>query len=273
MKRLLFITCVAMIAMAGPAQAHHPTARDMADFEDLTPKAAKSPPGVYICWGDNKIILGPAQGYGGCYQSHAAVEAKLKARRAELKADPQQQGCLGRDWLTCAATISLTDQITTGILPGDLVEPLDQRDLDGKLLAQHVRFDVFPTYNPALPQATRRADHFDLHLDDAHRVTRIEVRLTTAPSGAETQRDWDETGVYELVRGIMGDCVGDRLEFYKMYRRLANAGDVSHYDTNTGFGDESRSFGSVCGHGLAVNGFSSTDVETGVQAGEGFVVG
>src|ERR1019366_10285198 len=144
------------------------------DFNDVTPKAAISPPGIYICWGDNAVILDKAhRNDDECYTRYAAVEAKLKKRRAELMANPSDSGCIDKDWVTCIATISLTNQVTTGILNTELIEPTFQRDLDGKILPENVWADVFPTHNPALPQATQEADHFELRLDDQGRVSSI----------------------------------------------------------------------------------------------------
>ncbi|MBS0295967.1 MAG: hypothetical protein JSR45_06605 [Proteobacteria bacterium] len=275
---------VALVLIPASASAHRPkhsavhmpTARELRDFNDVTPKAAKSPPGIYMCWGDNAVIIDKAHrtfGEERCYVEHAPVAAKLAARRLTLLANPAEQGCLGADWVTCAATLSLTNQLTTGILDNELKEPKALHDLDGKPILQTVWIDVFPTYYPGQSSVTQKAHHVELRLDEKNYVTAIYVRLTTYPSQARTKEDWDATGTYELMRGMTSEkCVGDRLDFYRLFRDLMSRRELSDFSNETAYGTTGKAQTGFCGAKLVVHSGGSFDVNSGSHYSEGWTL-
>jgi hypothetical protein len=143
----------------------------------------------------------------------AVAVAAIHIRGAQIQADPSQAGCLGKDAVTCMASLARTIYIaptTTGRLK--LPTPVE-RDINGEPVSQVTGFLVTFSPKPGPGVGTH------LYLDDGVHVDSVEFDLLADPLLAKTQADWDATHVFELATAVLGpECVGsDRLKFYRQY--------------------------------------------------------
>lgn len=225
--RLLVLASAALAVLAGAAHAQQGE------------QTAATPAGFYPCEGGVMNLSIMAAEYQSCKTSLAPFAAQVEARRAELQAHPEEQGCLGKDFLTCLSTLSLTLAMETGnpVMfhpPG----PAEQ-DINGKPVPQ--RPVLMTALVPGAPAPLHDYDKPGVTLAIVPAdgvVTAVVVNFgTQTPELARTQADWDRTGVYELARAIMGPkCITeDRLSFYRAYdamsKRMAGWSD-QHFDDN-----------------------------------------
>lgn len=191
------------------------------------------------------------------------ASATVAARAQQLVAAPQERGCLGKDAVTCVATIALSTRISStppypGVTTGVLRFPKKlERDIYGKPVYQSVSFLTLVT-----PAGKTQADELsvltDLMLEDGEHVNDVLVDLPRSPVSAKTEADWDATAVFEIATAVMGrDCIGtDRLAFYRLFDKAQNSGEYTTIMSDD-LADPSVSKGSVgtvamCGASMTV---------------------
>jgi hypothetical protein len=169
------------------------------------------------------VIAGPAHADNQDKKENAAAVAAIKARIEQLKQSPGESGCLGKDAVTCLATLSGSVYISTEPLwlGGGLKLPKPvERDINGQPMSQIITFLV--TFNPrdrAYNGPT--VVHASLYLGDGEHIARIDYSLGQSTFRAQTPAEWDATHVFELATATLGSaCLGsDRLAFYRQYDR------------------------------------------------------
>lgn len=200
------------------------------------------------------------------YETSAAVVARAQ----QLLAAPQERGCLGKDAVTCVATIALSTRISstpphpgaTGVLrfPKKL-----ERDIYGKPVYQSVSFLTLVT-----PAGKTQVDELsvltDLMLADGEHVNDIDFDLPRSPVSAKTEADWDATAVFEIATAVMGrDCIGtDRLAFYRLFDKAQNSGEyattMSDDLANPGVSKGSVGTVALCGASMTVTFVSGVSI-------------
>jgi len=158
--------------------------------------------------------------------------AVIKARIAQLRADPQARKCLGADAVTCLASLSLGVP-PTAALGGSflgLPAPAD-RDIYGRNVSATMSFQVrFNATNDDLVDDDEVYAHIDL--SDGEHVDSVYFTLNQSPLFAHTERDWDATRVFELATAVLGPaCVGtDRIGFYRSYDAIQRQSSTDYID-------------------------------------------
>jgi hypothetical protein len=158
--------------------------------------------------------------------------AVIKARIAQLRADPQDRKCLGADAVTCLASLSLGVP-RTAELGGSFFElPAPaHRDIYGRNVSATMSFRVrFNATNDDPVDDDDVYAHIDL--SDGEHVDSIYFSLNESPLFAHTERDWDATRVFELATAVLGPaCVGtDRIAFYQRYDAIQRQSSTDYVD-------------------------------------------
>ena len=208
------------------------------------------------------------------YEASAAVAARAQ----QLVAAPQERGCLGKDAVTCVATIALATRISStppdrGVTTGVLRFPktLD-RDIYGKIMSRSVSFLTLIAPAGAKPDAEMSA-LTNVSMDDGEHVSSIAFSLPRTPILAKTQDDWDATAIFELATATMGaKCVGsDRLAFYRLVDKAQKSASSSttFSDSLSDPGVSKGGVGSVpfCGVVMRVGHVSGVSMSTGSYSG------
>lgn len=208
------------------------------------------------------------------YEAAAAVAARAQ----RLMTAPLERGCLGKDAVTCVATIGLSTRISSdktaaGNTAGVLRFPsAPERDIYGKIIPGKVSFLTLITPAGAKPDAEMSALTF-LSMDDGEHVDSIAFDLPRTPISAETQADWDATAIFELATAAMGGkCIGsDRLAFYRLVDKAQkSAGNTTKFnDSLSDPGVSKGGVGSVaiCGVVMRVGYVSGVSMSTGSYSG------
>jgi len=157
--------------------------------------------------------------------------AVIKARIAQLRADPQGRKCLGADAVTCLASLSFGVTPTTAIggvyqLPGPA-----GHNIYGRKVSATANFVVkFNATNDDVVDDDDVYAHIDL--SDGEHVDSVYFSLNESPLFAHTERDWDATRVFELATAVLGSaCVGtDRIAFYRRYDAIQRQSSTEYVD-------------------------------------------
>lgn len=208
------------------------------------------------------------------YEASAAVASRAQ----QLVAAPQERGCLGKDAVTCVATIALSTRISStppypGITTGVLRFPkAPERDIYGKIVSRSVSFLILITPAGAKPDAEMSA-LTGLSMDDGEHVDSIAFSLPRSPMLAKTQPDWDATAIFELATAAMGaKCIGlDRPAFYRLVDKAQKiAGSSTSFNDSLSDPGVSRGgVGSVpiCGVVMRVGYVSGVSISAGHYSG------
>jgi hypothetical protein len=157
--------------------------------------------------------------------------AVIKARIAQLRADPQGRRCLGADAVTCLASLSFGVPPSTVIggvfaLPGPA-----GHDIYGRNVSATMSFLI--KFN------AKNSDFFDdddvnaqMDLGDGEHIDSMYFSLNQSPLFAHTESDWDATRVFELATAVLGPaCVGtDRIAFYQRYDAIQRQSSTDYVD-------------------------------------------
>jgi hypothetical protein len=205
------------------------------------------------------------------------ASATVAARAQQLVAAPQERGCLGKDAVTCVATIALSTRISSSPPYPGATEVLRfpkklERDIYGKVISRSVSFLTLITPAGAKPDAEMSAPTY-LSMQDGEHVDSIAFSLPPALGLAKTQADWDATAIFELATATMGaKCIGsDRLAFYRLVDKAQKSagGSTTFYDgfsvpslSNSGVGSVP-----ICGVVMRVGYVSGVSVSTGHYSG------
>jgi hypothetical protein len=180
-------------------------------------------------------------GFSSDKEAEARIRAdmlQVQARNQELVKAPDQRGCLGKDAVTCVATIGLYLQISSGRpgMPGEFSLPTSiKRDINGEPMVQSVNFLTLVT-PIGRPKTETMAILTSLSLYDGVHVHDIDFTLVKNPRFARTPEEWDSSGVYQLAFAVLGpDCVGrDRLAFYRLFDKAMNSDLATKTNGNHG---------------------------------------
>jgi len=157
--------------------------------------------------------------------------AVIKARIAQLRADPQARRCLGADAVTCLASLSFGIPPTTVIggifeLPGPA-----RHDIYGRIVSATMNFQII--FNGKdLKFFDDDALSAEIDLGDGEHVDSIYFSLNHSPLFAQTESDWEATRVFELATAVLGPaCVGtDRIGFYRRYDAIQRQSSTDYID-------------------------------------------
>ena len=196
----------------------------------------------------------------------------IKARNLELRAKPEERGCIDSDAVTCLASLGLYVYISpedaqTSLLP----RPVEQ-DIHGNAIAQSISFLISFKPGPASPldQANVPAE---IYLADGLHVTRVTFHLPQPPLIARTASDWAATRIFELATSVLGEqCVGtDRLAFYRRYdamqRQSASGTHLDNDYSDPGVSSSVSGRETICGVSIQAASVSGVSVSAGDYAG------
>lgn len=156
--------------------------------------------------------------------------AVIKARIAQLRADPQDRRCLGADAVTCLASLSLGVP-PTAELGGSFELPGAGHDIYGRTVSATTSFRIrFNATNSDFVDDDDVYAHIDL--SDGEHVDTIYFSLNESPLFAGTESDWEATRVFELATAVLGPaCVGtDRIAFYRRYDAIQRQSSTDYVD-------------------------------------------
>jgi hypothetical protein len=124
--------------------------------------------------------------------------ADVQNRIVQIREGGRTPGCIGEDKYTCVATLAQKLAITDDVGSKDFNLFVDVRyDVNGRPInSSHVFLDGFiPNYT----DITHRSASIDLALGADGTVSSVEAKLIKGVDLAQTQDEYDATGVYEIV--------------------------------------------------------------------------
>lgn len=203
----------------------------------------------------------------------AAALAAIKARAVQLKTDPAARGCLGKDAVTCLASLSTSLYLsgdTTWLGDGIKLPHSVERDIYGKPMLQSVEFQV--SFTPNVRPNKDSLLKARLWLADGEHVSGIDFDLDGTPLLAHTTTQWDATHVYELTVAVLGQqCVTtDKLLFYRAYdkvqRQSFSNDDMGNY-ANPDVASRTSGSTAICGATMRATMVSGMSADVGSYGG------
>lgn len=187
-------------------------------LSDLPPPGGE-PAGYYP--GQGRYIEWPERdGLQRYVDRNEAGIAEIQRQIIAIRSGTLEPGCIGKEPFTCVATLAQTLAIGEpyGPDPG-LFDPIEA-DVNGNpTFPREIILGAFIGGDRAWVGAFAPPMTVTLTLDDEHHVSRMKVQLVSDPSDAHTKADYDQTGLYDIVKAAGGAACSrlSRLDVYRFY--------------------------------------------------------
>jgi hypothetical protein len=194
------------------------------------------PAGYYPGLGTSTVLKSELADY---LAKNQAGIADVQNRIVEIRDGKRKPGCIGEDKYTCVATLAQKMAITDDVASKDFSLFADIRyDVNGRPVnGAHVLLDGFVPNNT--DNIAHRSASIDLALGAGGTVSSVEVKLIKGVDLAQTQEEYDTTGVYEIVAAISAkECPG--LTKNEVARWVENTVKPSEHQTPAEHGQKAK---------------------------------
>jgi len=211
-------------------------------MRDLTapdiPSAAGSPAGFYP-GRQGKVWHMEEADYQQYLQQRKVQIDRIAARAEMIRTMPGSGGCIGRDVVTCVATLAQTLAVATPFRifgsSEDTLFAAEKTDVNGNPIFPRNVF--IAAYVP--PQPNRASAEavvwIDLGIGDDRLVRGVDLQLPADPLRAKTIDDYDRTAAYDAALPYLdGNCREkmDRQAFYRFIENELKNGMKGNHDTS-----------------------------------------
>jgi len=185
--------------------------------------AAGNPSGFY----PGRLVDPPQWEYEAVIRDTKPAILDIETRISGIRQGQMKAGCIGEDVFTCVATLAqslavTTDHVyrTTGA-EEDILSQKDKITVTGEVIFP--KEIGFYAYVPGLkyynPVSSTEAVYFQVQIADDRKIQQIWIILPRSPSRAQTKKEYDETGIYEIVSPVLSTTCPkfEREEFYRFF--------------------------------------------------------
>lgn len=167
-------------------------------------------PGFYP--GQSSVIFKyNARDYSAWLEQNGENIRRVQQRIEEIKSDPSNSGCIGRDLTTCLATLSQTLAVANDGMGEDDIFSKPKLDVNGKEIGRGGKSVLaFLPENKSDGSVSDKHIRFDIDLDSSRKIKSISVDLMRKVYFAETQDEYDATGAFQVFKALTANECPDQ---------------------------------------------------------------